>query len=109
MERQHRRPMQGAMVQGCPKRAAVTERQIAWYGLPTRPTKVKANRHANGWEKPSVELDAFRSSDLRGLVRECIEQHLHEDDLEHLRRVEAEEERQQLQIFGQQIAEEGAR
>jgi hypothetical protein len=89
------------------ERAAVTERQIAWYGLPTRPTKVKGNRHANGWGRPSVELDAFRSSDLRGLVRECIEQHLDEDDLEHLRRVEAEE-RQQLKIFGQRIAEEGA-
>jgi hypothetical protein len=88
------------------ERAAVTEDQIALFCLPTRPTKVEGNRHANGWEKPSVELDAFRSSDLRDLVRVCIEQHLDQDDLRHLRMVEVEE-RQQLQIFGQQIAGDG--
>jgi hypothetical protein len=90
------------------ERVAVNEEQIALFGLPTRPTKVTGNRHANGWDRPSVELDAFSSGKLRGLVRSCIEQHFDEDDLDRLRMIEVEE-RQQLRIFGQQITEEGAR
>jgi hypothetical protein len=91
------------------KRMAINEGQIKHWELPTRPTKRVGNRHANGWPdgRPSVELDALPPGELRDLVRFCVEQHVDQDQLDHLRTVE-QEERQQLQIFGQQIAAGGA-
>ena len=72
--------------------------------LPTRPTK-RTGTHANGWaeDKPSVELDAIAPKTLRSMVRSCIEQHIDRDQLKHLRTVEAPE-REQLEMFGQQVA-----
>jgi hypothetical protein len=86
------------------ERMAINEGQIKHWELPTRPTKRAGNSHANGWPdgRPSVELDALPPGELRDLVRLCIEQHVDQDQLDHLRTVE-KEERRQLQIFGQQI------
>ena len=87
------------------KRAAVNEAQIEEMSRPTRPTKRAGNSHANGWPdgRPSVELDAIPPSALRDLVRLCVERHVSADDLDGLRRIEANE-RMQLQIFGQRFA-----
>jgi hypothetical protein len=91
------------------ERVAVTESQIADWDLPARPTKTKGNAHAKDWPdgRPSVELDAIPPDELRYLVQLCIEQHVDQDQLEHLRTVEAAE-REQLQIFGKTIAAGGA-
>jgi hypothetical protein len=87
------------------ERVAVTTEQIAQWSLPTRPTKIKGNSHAKGWDEDegSVELDAIPANQLRELVRGCIEDHVDQDQLAHLRQVE-EEERQQLVMFGKQLA-----
>ena len=86
------------------ERAAVTERQIRIFELPTRPTKIKGNRHAKGWsdDHGSVELDAVPASDLRTLVRAFIERHVDQGQLAHLRAVETEE-RDQLRLFAKQL------
>jgi hypothetical protein len=91
------------------ERVAVTEEQIEPWNLPTRPTKKQGNSHANGWPdgRPSVELDAFSATDLRNIVRNCIEQHVDQGELDHLRKVEAAE-REQLAMFGRQVAGEAA-
>jgi hypothetical protein len=91
------------------ERVAVNEGQIRHWELPTRPTKRDGNKHANGWPdgRPSVELDAIPPSELRALVRLCIERHVDPHQLVRLQTVE-EEERRQLRIFGQQIAAGGA-
>ena len=87
------------------KRVAVTREQITAFSLPTRPTKITGNRHAKGWDETeeSVELDAIPAGQLRQLVRESIEQHVDREELARLRQIE-EEERQQLRLFGQQMA-----
>jgi hypothetical protein len=87
------------------ERIAVTPDQIEAWSLPTRPTKIKGNRHAIGWDEDqeSVELDAIAASDLRELVRESIEQHIDGDALARTRQIEVEE-REQLRLFGQQVA-----
>jgi hypothetical protein len=87
------------------RRVAVTEEQIEDWALPTRPTKVKGNAHAADWteDQGSVELDAIPAGQLRALVRDCIELHVDHEQLIQLRIVEAEE-REQLALFGQQVA-----
>jgi hypothetical protein len=87
------------------ERMAVNDGQAKHWSLPSRPTKTAGNKHAKDWPdgRPSVELDALPPSELRALVRLCIEQHVDTDQLERLRTIEGEE-RQQLRIFGQQIA-----
>jgi hypothetical protein len=87
------------------ERTAVNEGQIHQWELPTRPTKRAGNSHAKDWPdgRPSVELDALPPSELRALVRLCIEQHVDPAHLERLRAVEAAE-REQLALFGQQVA-----
>jgi hypothetical protein len=87
------------------QRMAVTEEQIEGWNLPTRPTKRQGNPHAIGWPdgRPSVELDAFSATDLRYIVRCCIEHHIDQGQLDHLRTIEAAE-REQLRIFGQHVA-----
>jgi len=86
------------------ERVAVTEEQINTWNLPTRPTKREGNPHAIGWPdgRPSVELDAFSATDLRNLVRFCIEDHVDQPQLDHLRTIEAAE-REQLVLFGQRV------
>ena len=50
---------------------AITAGQIAQYDLPTRPTK-RTDSRAKNYLGPSVELDAFEPSTLRGLVEQAI-------------------------------------
>jgi hypothetical protein len=72
----------GEMCEGfyCPppyvERVALTEEHITEFNLPTRPTKREGNRHANGFDGDSVELDALPPRVLRDMVRETIEQHI---------------------------------
>ncbi len=73
------------------ERVALTEEQIAEFSLPTRPTKRKGNRHAAGFEGNSTELDALPASELRNLVRECIERHITSNELATLRAAEESE------------------
>jgi hypothetical protein len=75
------------------ERIALTKEQVEQYRLPTRPTKTKrdGNMHAHDFEGDSVELDALPSSELRSLVRECIERHISEQQLEILREAERSE------------------
>jgi hypothetical protein len=73
------------------ERIALTEELVKECRLPTRPTKREGNTHAKGFEGDSVELDALPSSDLRELVRECIEWHINPSALETLREAEQSE------------------
>jgi hypothetical protein len=72
-------------------RIALTGDQVQHYRLPTRPTKRDGNTHANNFDGDSVELDALPSSELRNLVRECIERHISEQQLDVLRSAEKSE------------------
>ena len=73
------------------ERIALTEDQVQHYRLPTPPTKRDGNTHANNFDGDSVELDALPSSELRNLVRECIERHISEQQLDVLRSAEKSE------------------
>jgi hypothetical protein len=75
----------------CVERIALTKEQIEQYRLPTRPTKRDGNTHALKFAGDSVELDALPSSDLRELVRDCIERHISQSTLDTLREAEASE------------------
>jgi len=72
------------------RHVAVTDEQIDEFDLPTRPTK-RTDTRAKNWEGGSVELDAIPVEDLRALVRDCIEEHVDQDQLAQLQTVEAEE------------------
>jgi hypothetical protein len=91
----------------CPKpiirRVALTEEQIKQYRLPTRPTKREGNRHARGFEGDSVELDALPSSELRRLVRQCIERHISEYQLGIVREAEKSECKILWQLAGEDL------
>jgi hypothetical protein len=84
------------------ERVALTEEQIAEFNLPTRPTKRDGNRHANKFEGDSVELDALPSSELRSMVREVIERHISEHDLDMCRAGE-ESDRRLLSAWADQV------
>jgi hypothetical protein len=80
------------------ERIAVTPEQIAEWSLPSRPTKT-ADPRTKGWDGgDSVELDAISPDDLRRLVRDCIEQHIDQDQLDFLKAQEARE-REMLVMF----------
>jgi hypothetical protein len=71
-------------------RPAVTREQVEAWSLPSRPTKTTDTR-ARKFVGTSVELDAVPVQKLRGLVRECIEQHVDQEQLAILRVAEASE------------------
>ena len=73
------------------ERVALTKEQVERYRLPARPTKRDGNMHAHSFEGDSVELDALPSSELRSMVRECIERHISKQQLEILREAERSE------------------
>jgi hypothetical protein len=80
-------------------RVAVTAVQIEMWDLPTRPTKRHKNDHrAKRFEGDSVELDAIPSSALRDLVRDAIEKHVDQHQLNVLQTTEAEERRLLLEM-----------
>ena len=91
------------------ERVALTEEQIAEFNLPTRPTKRDGNSHANTFEGESVELDALPPGILRDMVREVIERHISEHELETLRIAE-DSERELLDAWADrvEIDDEGA-
>ena len=84
------------------ERVALTEEQIAEFGLPSRPTKREGNRHAAEFEGNSTELDALPPNVLRDMVSECIERHISESELETLREAE-ESERQLIEAWAGKI------
>lgn len=69
------------------KRMAVTPEQIAEFGLMTRPTK-KTDSRSRNFEGESVEVDAIPPTTLKGIVRDCIEQHVEADALKRMYAVE---------------------
>ena len=89
------------------ERVALTEKQITAFNLPTRPTKRERNRHAKKFEGDSVELDALPASELRTMVREAIERHISEHDLEILRTAE-DSERDLLEAWADRVEDEQA-
>jgi hypothetical protein len=71
----------------CP---AVTREQVEMWNLPSRPTKMTDSR-AKKFEGTSVELDAIPVMKLRELCRQCIEQHVDQEQLAILRVAEKSE------------------
>ena len=72
------------------KRMAVLPEQIKKYKLPTRPTKKTDTRFKN-FKGESVEVDAIPPDKLRKIVRNCIEQHIDQDQLHRMQIVEQAE------------------
>jgi len=66
---------------------AVTEEQIEWWNLPTRPTK-RTDSRAKGWKGGSVEVDAIPARRLVALAESCILRHLDMDQVEAIRQTE---------------------
>jgi hypothetical protein len=72
------------------ERPAVTRQQADDWELPSRPTKQTDSR-AKKWIGTSVELDAIPAAKLRELVRECINRHVDQQQLEILKAAEQSE------------------
>jgi hypothetical protein len=72
------------------ERVAVTPQQVRELSLPTRPTKATDPRRRR-FRGESVEVDAIPPTQLRQLVRDCIEQHIDHDRLAYVKNIEAEE------------------
>jgi hypothetical protein len=72
------------------ERIGVTEEQIEYWNLPTRPTKASDTR-AKGFGDISVELDAIEPDRLRAIVQVAIEEHLPPERFEVLKAAEASE------------------
>jgi hypothetical protein len=70
---------------------AVTDEQIDLFNLQTRPPKPKDSRAKQWGDKQAVELDAIPPSMLRRLVRDVIEQHIDQGELQRLKAIEAQE------------------
>ena len=84
------------------ERIAITEEQVHAYNLPTRPTKREGNPHAKDFEGDSIEVDALPVDVLQELVRDCIDQHVNEDQLQVTRTAD-ESERAALGMFSVQV------
>ena len=87
------------------RRLAVTEEQIAAYGLPTRPTKTTDSRARRWGERDSVELDAMDPNVLRAMVQAEIEDPLPAHEMAVLREAEASE-RKALHFIAQGYADD---
>lgn len=72
------------------ERLAVTREQVDKWDLPTRPTKMSDPR-AKKFVGSSVELDAIPAHQLRALVREAIERHVDQQQLNVIRAAEESE------------------
>jgi hypothetical protein len=79
------------------ERIAVTPSQISEWDLPARPTK-QTDTRARNFSGESVELDAIPAPQLRQLVRDAIERHVDDHQLDVLKTAEAEERRQLLEM-----------
>jgi hypothetical protein len=71
--------------------AAVTEEQIVGWKLPSHPAKKTDSRYSRYGIAAAVELEAIPPDRLRGLVRDCIAQHIDPDSYDRLKAVEAAE------------------
>jgi hypothetical protein len=83
------------------ERVGVTLEQIEEMNLPTRNPKETDPRGKNWPHDFCCELDAIEPDDLRELVRNCIEQHIDQDQLDFVRQQE-QREKGILEIFAQQ-------
>ena len=72
------------------ERPAVTRQQADEWNLPSRPTK-QTDTRAKKWTGTSVELDAIPAARLREIVRECINRHVDQQQLDLLRAAEESE------------------
>jgi hypothetical protein len=72
------------------ERPAVTREQVEEWNLPSRPTKTTDTR-SKKFVGTSVELDAIPAHKLRGLVRERIERHVDQRQLEIVKVIEDSE------------------
>jgi hypothetical protein len=86
------------------QRRAITEEQVQTYNLPTRPTKREGNSHAKNFEGDSIEVDALPVDVLQELVRDCIEQHVDEEQAEVTRTAE-KSEREILTMFSERAGQ----
>jgi hypothetical protein len=73
------------------ERPAVTRPQVEEWNLPTRPTKQTDTRAKKFGNDTSVELDAIPARKLRELVREVMNRHVDQQQLEFLRTAEKSE------------------
>jgi hypothetical protein len=80
------------------QRVAVTLEQIKQYRLPTRPTKREGNTHAKNFRGQSVEVDAIPPDTLQTLVRQVIEQHIDQRQLQ-ITKIAERSEREQLAVL----------
>ncbi len=87
------------------ERLAVTPDQIKAFELPTRPTKLKGNPHAKGFEGKSVEVDALPIDVLQQLVRDAIEQHIDQRQLAITKKAEASERKAAEFLSGDGVIE----
>ena len=74
--------------------------QVAEWGLPTRAPKTETAADRRWPHDFAAELDAIPPDTLRTMVAEAIENHLPRQELEHLKRVEAEERRTLREFIG---------
>ena len=92
-------------------RLAVTEVQVKTFNLPTREAK-KGDQDYAKWVAlhgdVSVELDAFRPDQLRGLIDRAIAKYMSEDDLDSLKEIE-ESERDAIRGALEKYGEEESR
>lgn len=81
------------------ERLAVLPRQIHTWNLPSRRTKTTDTR-AKAFEGDSVELDAIEPDKLRALVRDAIERHIDQEQLQVLKAAEESERELLLRFAG---------
>jgi hypothetical protein len=82
-------------------RLAVTPEQIRELELPTRPTKM--SKHSEGFVGESVEVDAIPATELRRIVRDAIENEIHDKAGWNTLAEISEQERQQMEAFAAQF------
>ena len=73
------------------KRVAVNHDQIAELNLPTRPTKTTDSRSKNFGYDVSCEVDSIRPDLLRQMVRDCITQHIDDEQIAAIQETERQE------------------
>jgi len=81
------------------QKVAVSEYDVLYYKLPTRPTKKIGNSHAAKFDSDeSVELDALSAADLQGICRYAIEGLIDPEALAKTR-VAEKSEKESMRIF----------
>lgn len=85
------------------ERIAVTPDHIKSLNLPTRPPKLTDTRTKN-FKGESVEIDALRMPILKGMVRQCIVQHIDQAEWDMQLRIE-EQEKSLLDMLAREMGE----